>query len=166
MTNNVHEPNKTSVTTPSDTEIRIERIVDAPRGLVWQAYTDPALVTQWLGPRDLSMTVEEYDVRPGGSYRFTHRDADGNAFVFFGEILEVDEPNALTRTFAWEGMPGKQSTERAQFEDLDGERTRIVVVSSFDSKEARDGMVESGMERGVNESYERLDELVVRQQTA
>ena len=110
------------------------------------------------------MTVEEFDVRPGGSYRFTHRDPDGNAFVFFGEIREVREPELIERTFAWEGMPGKQSVERAEFEELDGDRTRIVVVSRFDSKEDRDGMLESGMDRGVNDSYERLDELFARQQ--
>jgi uncharacterized protein YndB with AHSA1/START domain len=155
--------NATSITTPSDTEIRIERIIAAPRSLVWEAYTDPELLARWLGPRDLSMTVDEYGLRPGGSYRFTHRDADGQPFVFFGEILEVDEPNALARTFAWEGMPGKSSTERAEFDDVDGGRTRIVVTSSFDSREDRDGMLESGMESGVNESYERLDELVAGQ---
>jgi uncharacterized protein YndB with AHSA1/START domain len=155
--------NATSITTPSDTEIRIERIIAAPRSLIWEAYTDPELLARWLGPRDLSMTVDEYDLRPGGSYRFTQRDADGQPFVFFGEILEVDEPNALARTFAWEGMPGKSSTERAEFDELDGRRTRIVVTSSFDSREDRDGMLESGMESGVNESYERLDELVAGQ---
>ena len=89
---------------------------------------------------------------------------DGNAFVFFGEIREVREPELIERTFAWEGMPGKQSVERAEFEELDGDRTRIVVVSRFDSKEDRDGMLESGMDRGVNDSYERLDELFARQQ--
>ncbi len=164
MSNHVRESGKTAITTPSDTEIRIERTIDAPRDLVWEAYTDAELLTQWLGPREMSMTVEEYDVRPGGSYRFTHRDAEGNEFVFFGDILEVEEPNRLARTFAWEGMPGKQSIERAEFEELDDGRTRIVVVSTFDSKEDRDGMLQSGMERGVNDSYERLDELVAQHQ--
>jgi len=165
MTNEVHERHKTSITTPSDTEIRIERTFDAPRQLVWEAYTDPELLPEWLGPRELTMTVDEFDLRPGGSYRFTHRDSEGNEFVFFGELREVEEPNLIVRTFAWEGMPGKFSVERAEFEELDGDRTRIVVTSSFDLKEDRDGMLESGMEHGVVESYTRLDELFERQQS-
>jgi uncharacterized protein YndB with AHSA1/START domain len=165
MTNEVHERHKTSITMPSDTEIRIERTFDAPRQLVWEAYTDPELLPEWLGPRELTMTVDEFDLRPGGSYRFTHRDSEGNGFVFFGELREVEEPNLIVRTFAWEGMPGKFSVERAEFEELDGDRTRIVVTSSFDSKEDRDGMLQSGMERGVVDSYSRLDELFERQQS-
>jgi uncharacterized protein YndB with AHSA1/START domain len=164
MTNHVDQRNQTSITTPSDTEIRIERDFGAPRELVWEAYTDADLLPEWLGPREMSTTVDEFDCRSGGSYRFTHRDADGNVFVFFGEIREVVEPELIVRTFAWEGMPGKQSVERAEFVDLGDGRTRIVVTSTFDSKEDRDGMLESGMERGVNDSYERLDELFARQQ--
>jgi uncharacterized protein YndB with AHSA1/START domain len=164
MTNEVHERHKTSITTPSDTEIRIERIFDAPVALVWEAYTDPELFPEWLGPRELAMTVDEFDFRPGGSYRFRHRDSDGNEFVFFGGFTEVEEPGLIVRTFAWEGMPGKQSVERAEFEELDGGRTRIVVTSSFDSKEDRDGMLQSGMEHGVVDSYTRLDELFERRQ--
>ena len=164
MSNDVQ--NKTAISTPSDTEIRIEREFEAPRSLVWEAYTDPELLPEWLGPRELSLTIDEFDCRSGGSYRFTHRDADGNTFVFFGQIREVREPELIERTFAWEGMPGKQSVERAEFEELDGDRTKIVVVSKFDSKEDRDGMLESGMDRGVNDSYERLDELFAKQQEA
>jgi uncharacterized protein YndB with AHSA1/START domain len=164
MTNDVHERHKTSITTPSDTEIRIERIFDAPRALVWEAYTDPELLPEWLGPRELAMTVDEFDLRSGGSYRFTHTDSEGNTFVFFGELREVEEPELLVRTFEWEGMPGKLSVERAEFEELDDGRTRIVVTSSFDSKEDRDGMLQSGMDRGVTDSYARLDELFARQQ--
>jgi uncharacterized protein YndB with AHSA1/START domain len=124
MTNEVHERHKTSITTPSDTEIRIERIFDAPVALVWEAYTDPELFPEWLGPRELSMTVDEFDFRPGGSYRFRHRDSEGNEFVFFGGFSEVEEPGLIVRTFAWEGMPGKQSVERAEFEELDATSRR------------------------------------------
>jgi uncharacterized protein YndB with AHSA1/START domain len=166
MTNEVHERHKTSITTPSDTEIRIERTFDAPRQLVWEAYTDPELLPEWLGPHELTMTIDEFDLRPGGSYRFTHRDSEGNEFVFFGELREVEEPKLIVRTFAWEGMAGKFSVERAELEELDGDRTRIVVTSSFDSKEDRDGMLQSGMEHGVVESYARLDELFARRQSA
>jgi uncharacterized protein YndB with AHSA1/START domain len=164
MSNDVHTRNQTSITTPSDTEIRIERDFDAPRELVWDAYTDPDLLPEWLGPRELTLIVDEFDFRSGGSYRFTHRDAEGNEIVFFGEIREVEEPELIVRTFAWEGMPGKQSVERAEFEELDDGRTRLVIVSRFDSKEDRDGMLESGMDRGVNDSFERLDELFARRQ--
>ena len=162
MTNEVHERHKTSITTPSDTEIRIERTFDAPRGVVWEAYTDSELLPEWLGPRELTMIVDDFDFRPGGSYRFTHRDSDGKEFVFFGGFSEVEEPELIVRTFAWEGMPGKQSVERAEFEELDGEHTRLVVTSTFDSKQDRDGMLQSGMERGVVDSYTRLDELFER----
>jgi uncharacterized protein YndB with AHSA1/START domain len=161
--NEVHERNKTSVTTPTDTEIRIERTFEAPRQLVWDAYHDPALIPEWLGPRELTTTVGEFDLRPGGSYRFVHRAPDGSEFVFFGEFREVEEPNLTVRTFAWEGMPGKQSIERVEFEELDDGRTRIVITSTFESKEDRDGMLESGMEKGLNESFERLDEVLARQ---
>jgi uncharacterized protein YndB with AHSA1/START domain len=164
MSNEVHERHKTSITTPSDTEIRIERVFDAPRQLVWDVYHDPELLPEWLGPRELTTTVEQFDVRAGGSYRFIHTAADGSEFVFFGEIREVAEPEYVVRTFAWEGMPGKQSVERAEFEELDDGRTRLVITSTFESKEDRDGMLESGMERGVNDSFERLDDVLARQQ--
>jgi len=164
MSADTHQLHTTSITTPSDTEIRIERTFDAPRELVWEAFTDPDLLPEWLGPRRMTMTVDELDVRPGGSYRFTHRDSEGNEFVFFGEFREVEEPELIVRTFGWEGMPGKISVERAEFEELDGGRTRIVVTSSFDSKEDRDGMLQSGMESGVLDSHERLDELFARRQ--
>jgi uncharacterized protein YndB with AHSA1/START domain len=164
MSNEVHERHKTSITTPSDTEIRIERVFDAPRQLVWDAYHDPELLPEWLGPRELTTTVEQFDLRAGGSYRFVHTAPDGGEFVFFGEIREVEEPDYIVRTFAWQGMPGKQSVERVDFEELDDGRTRVVVTSTFESKDDRDGMLQSGMERGVNEGYERLDEVLARQQ--
>src|SRR5437762_13024593 len=115
--NEVHERQNTSITTPSDTEIRIERIFHAPRQLVWEAYTDPELLPEWLGPRELTMTVDEFDLRPGGSYRFTHRDSERNEFVFFGQLRVVEEPSLIDRTFAREGMPGQFSVERPEREE-------------------------------------------------
>jgi uncharacterized protein YndB with AHSA1/START domain len=161
MTSDVHELHTTSITTPSDTEIRIERSFDAPREVLWEMYTDPELLKEWLGPRDLTMTVGEMDVRPGGSYRFTHRDPAGNEYVFFGEFREVVAPELLVRTFQFEGMPGS-SLERAEFEELEGGRTRVVATATYSSKEARDGMLQSGMDRGVLEGHARLDELLAR----
>lgn len=156
---NVHEKNPTTITTPSNTQIRIERIFDAPRELVWEAYTDAESLPEWLGPRRLTMTIDEMDVRPGGSYRFTHHDADGNEFRFFGEYREIVPQEVLEWTFNFEGMPGT-AIDRSEFEDLDGERTKLVVTSTYESKEQRDRMLESGMETGVREGHERLDELL------
>ena len=160
---NTHHP--TIVTTPSDTEVRIEREFDAPRQLVWDAYTDAEMLTQWLGPRRLKMTVQEMDVRSGGSYRYTHESDEGDSFVFFGEFREVDPPRLLVQTFQWEGNDAPPSVDRVEFEELDGDRTRIVVTGGFDSKEARDAMLEAGMEGGVREGYEKLDELLARRLT-
>lgn len=160
-TNTLHT---TTVTTPSDTEVRIEREFDAPLALVYEAYTDPELMSEWLGPRRLTMTVQEMDVRTGGSYRYTHEDENG-AYVFFGEFREVDPPRLLVQTFQWEGNEAPPSLDRVEFEELDGDRTRIVVTGTFDSKEFRDAILEAGMERGVREGYEKLDELLARQQS-
>lgn len=151
----------TTITTPSETEVRIERIFEAPRELVWEAYTDPELLCQWLGPRRLTMTVQEMDVRSGGSYRYTHSDADGS-FVFFGEFREVDPPRLLVQTFDFEGNEGGESLDRVEFEEIAPDRTRLVVTGRFESVEAREAMLRSGMEKGVNEGYEALDALLVR----
>jgi uncharacterized protein YndB with AHSA1/START domain len=164
MSNDANTRNPTTVTTLSDTEVRIEREFDAPRALVWEAYTDPELMCEWLGPRRLEMTVQEMDVRPGGTYRYTHRSGDDEPFVFFGEFLEVEPPRLLVQTFQFESSEHPPSTDRIEFEELDGDRTRIIVTGSFASVESRDSMLEAGMERGVSEGYEKLDELLARRQ--
>ncbi|HEY5710052.1 MAG TPA: SRPBCC family protein [Solirubrobacterales bacterium] len=161
MSEETNTRHSTTVTTPSDTEVRIEREFDAPRELVFEAYTDPELLTEWLGPRRLTMTVQEMDVRTGGGYRYTHSDADGS-YVFFGEFREVDPPRLLVQTFQWEGNDAPPSVDRVELEELEGDRTRIVVTGTFDSKESRDAILEAGMERGVREGYEKLDELLAR----
>ncbi len=163
MSEETNTRHPTTVTTLSDTEVRIEREFDAPRELVWEAYTDPELMCEWLGPRRLTMTVQEMDVRTGGSYRYTHSDQDGS-YVFFGEFREVDPPRLLVQTFQWEGNDAPPSVDRVEFEELEGNRTRIVVTGAFDSKESRDAMLEAGMEKGVREGYEKLDELLARRQ--
>ena len=164
MTDDTNTRNPTTVTTPSDTEIRIERVFDAPRALVWEAYTDPELITEWIGPRRLTMTVQAMDVRTGGSYRYTHRSPGSEPFVFFGEFREVEPPRLLVQTFQFESSEHTPSLDRVEFEELEGDRTRIVVTASFDSIEARDAMLRAGMERGVSEGYEKLDELLARRQ--
>jgi uncharacterized protein YndB with AHSA1/START domain len=153
----------TVVSAVSETELRIEREFDAPRALVWEAYTDPELMCEWLGPRRLTeMSVQEMDVRSGGSYRYTQGVGDGQPFVFFGEFLEVDPPRLIVQTFDFERNEHGPSRDRIEFEELEGGRTRIVITAGFPSVEARDAMVEAGMETGVREGYERLDELLVR----
>ena len=163
MTDETNTRHPTTVTTPSDTEVRIEREFDASRELVWEAYTDPELMCEWLGPHRLKMTVQEMDVREGGSYRYTHEDEDG-AYVFFGEFREVNPPRLLVQTFQWEGSDAPPSVDRVELEQLEGDRTRIVVTGTFESREDRDAILEAGMEKGVSEGYEKLDELLARRQ--
>jgi uncharacterized protein YndB with AHSA1/START domain len=159
------ERNRTSVSTPSDTEIRVERVFDAPRELVWEVYTDPESMADWLGPRDHGVTIEAIDIRPGGSYRYTARGPGGDEYPTHGEYLEVVPPRLLVLTVQVEGY-GEPWTQRVRFEQLDnGERTRLVELLTFISKEERDGKLEAGMERGIREGHDRLGELVVGSQT-
>jgi uncharacterized protein YndB with AHSA1/START domain len=150
-----------TVTTPSDREIHIKREFDAPRDRVFAAYTDPKLVPEWWGPRGTTTVVDVMDVRAGGSWRFVSRDADGREDAFRGTYREVTPPDRIVQTFEWEGMPGHVSVETAVFEEL-GDRTRVVTTTTFHTTEERDGMLGSGMEKGMNETYQRLDELLAR----
>lgn len=144
---------------PNLPTIEIVRAFDAPVKAVFRAHTDPELVQQWLGPRQLTMRIDRYDARTGGSYRYTHTDTDGTVHGFFGAFHEVRPDERIVQTFTYEGWPDGVSLEIATFEDLDG-RTRLRIVSILDSIASRDAMIASGMESGVNEGYERLDELL------
>jgi uncharacterized protein YndB with AHSA1/START domain len=150
-----------TVTTPTDREIHVERVFGAPRDRVFAAFTDPKLIPEWWGPRGTTTIVDQMDVRAGGGWRFVSRDADGSETAFRGTYREVTPPERIVQTFEWEGMPGYVSVETATFEDL-GERTKVTTTSIFHTTEERDGMLESGMERGMNETYARLDELLAR----
>jgi uncharacterized protein YndB with AHSA1/START domain len=101
------------------------------------------------------------DVRPGGTWRFVFRDSDGTETAFHGTYREVAPPERIVQTFEREGMPGHVSLETVTFEDLGG-RTRVTTTSLFETTSERDGMLASGMERGLNETYARLDELLER----
>ena len=140
--------------------VRIIREFDAPPAKVFRAHVDPELIVQWLGPRDLEMRVERYDCRTGGAYRFVHvRGAD--EFWFHGSFHEVREGELIVQTFTFEGDPDSVALEKTVFESLDdGARCRLVATSLVDSFEGRDAFVSSGMESGVVEGYERLDELL------
>jgi uncharacterized protein YndB with AHSA1/START domain len=150
----------TKVTLPSDKEILITREFDAPRDLVYKAMTDPTLIPRWWGPRKTTTSVDKMDVRAGGKWRFISRAADGSESAFRGEYRELIPGEKIVQTFEWEPMAGHISTETATLSDLDGGRTLLTTRSVFGSKEERDGMVQSGMESGLKETYERFDELL------
>jgi uncharacterized protein YndB with AHSA1/START domain len=161
MTSDQQQAPTATLTTPTDREIHVERVFDAPRDRVFAAFTDPKLIPEWWGPRDTTTVVDHMDVRPGGSWRFVIRNSDGSETGFRGTYREITPPERVVQTFEWEGMPGYVSVETATFEDL-GDRTKVTTTSLFHTTEERDGMLESGMERGMNESYARLDDLLAR----
>ena len=142
--------------------ITITREFDAPRDLVFRAHVDPELLVQWLGPRDLTTTIDRYDARDGGTWRYVQKDADGNEYGFHGVFHGTPSPEAIVQTFEFEGVPGHVMLDTTTLEQRDG-RTLMRSVSSFQSVEDRDGMIASGMERGVRDSGDRLEELLARQ---
>lgn len=144
----------------SDCEVMLTRIFDAPPELVFQAHTDPDLIPQWWGLRGNATVVEKMDVRPGGTWRFVQRDAEGNEFAFNGEYREVVPSQRLVNTFEFEGVPGHIILDTAVFEELPDGRTKLIATSLFETVEDRDGMLNSGMEDGSNESWDRLAELL------
>lgn len=151
-----------TLTMPSDREIVMTRVFDAPRELVFKAYTDPNLIPQWWGLRTNTTTVDKMDVKPGGAWRFVQRDADGNEDGFRGEYQEIVPPERLVNTFEWEGMPGHIIVDSAIFEALPDGKTKLTITSRFASVEDRDGMLQSGMESGANETWDRLAELLAK----
>jgi uncharacterized protein YndB with AHSA1/START domain len=161
MTSDQQQAATATVSTPSDREIRIERYFDAPRELVFQAFTDPELIPEWWGPRGTTTVVDTMDVRAGGSWRVVLTAEDGGENAFRGTYREVSPPERIVQTFEWEGMPGHVAVETVTFEEV-GDRTKITNVSLFHTTEERDGMLSSGMESGMNETYARLDELLAR----
>jgi uncharacterized protein YndB with AHSA1/START domain len=146
------------VTTPSDREIRIERVFNAPRERVWRAFTDPALVAQWWG-RGNKLVIERMEVERGGRWRFVEHAPDG-VHGFEGRFREVTPPERLVQSFEWDGMPGYVLIETTVFEHLGDGRTRVVSTSLFHTTEERDGMM--GMEQGLAQSYAALDRLLER----
>jgi len=132
---------------------------DAPRDLVFRAYIEPELIVQWLGPRRLTMTVEHQEARDGGRWRFVNHDADGTQYGFHGVFHGDPSPELTIRTFEFEGAPGHVSLEELRIEERDG-RSYVSALAVYQSVEARDAMVQSGMEGGVREGWERLEELL------
>jgi uncharacterized protein YndB with AHSA1/START domain len=135
----------------------LERFFDAPRQLVFEAYTNPNHIPRWWGLRTLATTVDKMDVRPGGVWRYVQCGQDGKEFAFSGVYREILPPERIVSTFKFEAMPGHVVLNTATFEELDG-KTKVTVTSEFQTVEDRDGMIKSGMERGANESWDMLDE--------
>jgi uncharacterized protein YndB with AHSA1/START domain len=154
--------NKTTVTAePGKQELFIMREFDAPRELVYKAHIDPKLYVQWLGPHGYEMILETFEPVSGGKYRYVHKDGDGNEYGFNGTFHEISMERMI-QTFEFEGLPerGHVSLDCMTLEELPENRTRITIQSIFRSVADRDGMIQAGMERGVNEGYERLDEIL------
>ena len=151
---------KATVTTPTDREIHIERIFNAPRDRVWKAMTDPKLIAQWWG-RGNKLVIEKFELERGGHWRFVEHGPEG-VHGFEGRFREVTPPERVVQTFEWDGMPAYVIIETAVLEDLGDGRTRLVNTSLFHTTEERDGMLQSGMEGGLNASYEALDKLLAK----
>lgn len=154
---------RAEVTTPGDREIHVERVFEASRERVFTAFTDPELIPKWWGPHGTTTVVDELDARPGGRWRLVSQDSNGGENAFRGVFREVVAPERVVWTFEWEGLPGHVSVETVNFEDLGDGRTKVVSDTIFHAGAERDGMLESGMERGMNETYARLDALLAEQ---
>ena len=148
------------LTTPSDREVHIERLFDAPRELVWRAFTEPELVAQWWG-RGNKLVIERLEVERGGHWRFVEH-SDQGVHGFEGRFREVSPPERLAWTFEWDGMPGHVAIDTTEFEDLGDGRTKVITRSIFHTTEERDGMLESGMQQGLDQSYAALDRLLAK----
>ena len=160
--------NKTVVTAePGKQELFITREFDAPRELVYRAHVDPDQYVQWVGPKDLEMSVQKLDARDGGTFEFTHK-RDGHSYRFFGSYHEVLENERIIGTFEFDGLPerGHVIMGKTTFEELPNNRCRLTHQSVFFSVSDRDGMVQSGMERGVREGYEKLDDVLAKKSGA
>lgn len=154
--------NPTTITIPEGVPfIDIVREFDAPIDAVYRAYTDPKQVVEWLGPRGYTMDIERWDITTGGGYRYVHHDG-ADSYAFNGIVHSASVENGIVQTFEFEGFPGAVNLEFQKFEDLGNGRTRLVGHSVYPTVDGRDKMAESGMEVGVNEGYERLDELLAK----
>ncbi|ROO89435.1 uncharacterized protein YndB with AHSA1/START domain [Actinocorallia herbida] len=153
--------NKTQIEAdPRLPTIKIIRDFDAPPELVYRVWADPELVARWLGPRDIQNHIDTWDLRRGGSWRYASTREGEEIASFYGSFHEVRENERIVQTFTYEGWPDGVCLETVTFEDLGDGRTRTVAFSVTDTMEARDGMIASGMETGVVEGYEKIDEIL------
>jgi uncharacterized protein YndB with AHSA1/START domain len=147
----IAEPGKTSFST--------RRVVDAPRALVFEAFTKCEHLKRWMGPCTLTMVSCETDLRVGGRYRFVFRAPDGSEVGFSGEFKEIVRPERVVRTFVFEPIPDAAALETLELEEHDG-KTTITTTTVHKTVENRDGHVQSGVDKGMTEGYARLDELL------
>ena len=141
--------------------VRLIREFTAPPAKVFRAHTDPELFAAWIGPRRHEARIDHFDCRTGGSYRYTLA-SGGNEFSFHGSFHDVRPAEVIVQTFTFDAMPDGVALERLVFEDLGNGRTRLTTTSLVDSFQARDTWLASGMESGVQEGFQRLDELLAR----
>jgi uncharacterized protein YndB with AHSA1/START domain len=146
---------------PGTQEIVITRSFDAPRELVFKAFTEPDAVRRWWGLANSDTVVDQLEARPGGRWRFVERDGEGNEDAFHGVYHDLQAPERIVYTFEYEGMPGHVLLETIVLEDQDG-KTLMTDTSVFQSVSDRDGMLQSGMETGAAESFARLDDYLAR----
>jgi uncharacterized protein YndB with AHSA1/START domain len=146
-----------TLTMPSDRELVITRVFDAPRRLVFEALTKVEHVKRWYGPRRLTMTLCEIDLRPGGRWRYVLRDPDGNEHAFSGMYREIVPPERIVSTEGYEAMPGHDYLVTVTLAEQDG-ATTLRSHLLYQSVEDRDGHLKSGMEPGMNETFDRLNE--------
>ncbi len=158
MTVDQHGPYAVSFTKPSNLDFRVERSFDHPIERVWAAYTDPVLIPQWWGQ---GTTVDRFDLRAGGSWRFISNPATDREIAVSGDFLEVSPPDRLVQTFAMEGPYRKPFTQTIELERV-GDGTRLAITSRFDTTEERDGVVAYGAEKGAIGGWARLDALLKR----
>ena len=157
---------KTAITAePGIPMVIITREFDAPRDLVFRAHTDPDLLAQWLGPRDLTTTIDRYEARNAGTWRYLQTDAEGNTHGFHGVFHGDPSPDGIVQTFEFEGAPGHVCLQTATLAECGG-KTLLRTALAFQSVGDRDAMVASGMERDVRDSGERLAELLARLQAS
>jgi len=144
---------------PGKQETFVTREFDAPRELVYKAHIDPKLYVQWLGPHGYEMILETFEPVNGGKYRYIHKDKTGNEYGFHGTFHAMSIDN-MVQTFEFEGYPGHVSLDTMTLEELPGGRTKATIHSIFQSVSDRDGMIQNGMEKGMSEGYERLDDIL------
>lgn len=152
---------KAQITFPSETQLQITRDFDAPRDLVWLVYTSPEHIRAWFGCGMMQMAEVTSDFRVGGSYRYVGV-MEGEQHPFSGEFEEIAEPERLVFTETYEPIPGSTHTCAVTFEDLGGGRSRITEDLTYSCVEARDGHVASGMEYGLNQSYDAIEQIAQR----
>jgi uncharacterized protein YndB with AHSA1/START domain len=146
------------VTTPTDREIVMTRVFDAPRQMVFDAFTKPELLKRWFGPRGWSLAVCETDFRVGGSWRFMLRGPDGTEMGMRGVYREIVPPERTVHTESFDDYPGESIVTAVWVEDRG--RTTMTATVLYPSQEVRDAVINSGMEHGAAESYDKLAELL------